>query len=1482
MAKEWIVACKDCGKDFGYSDWSNRIGETKGQSRPERCPECRKKHNRQTALMGAAYFEIKPRANVDTSKIHPGSLGVLSHPKREHKAFEKESGFDPEKFGVSDDDIRNLFQWFDDPKHQVAVVVGPTGSGKSTALPYRLINPPSGIPEDRFTKYGQVLITQPRIQATRNIPAYVAKDLYGSSIGSGFDVGFRYKNNPFSDWRNRLVYATDGTVINWIANGQIANLSVIMIDEAHERSLNIDLILGLLKKLLPRYPHLKLIVASATIDSGLFVEYYGKETAKLIEFQGKRKFNVDTYFMDESTQLPYDSLPKLLKTVSSEVAKKVVWLLEEIAKGNKPSGDILAFLQGEKPIEQAVTQIRQGVKGNEKLNNVDVFPLYTTLPQEDQNKALLKKPDPSRRRVVVTTNVAETSLTVEDIVYVVDSGLINESQWQIASQTKQVVTVLHSQAGCKQRWGRGGRVKDGQAYCLYTEAQFKNLFPEFTKPQIQRSDLEAVVLAAKAAGIDDLTTFEWIQKPPLDELERAPNALKKIGALDQDGFLTEHGLELQSFGDEPAIGHLMAMADRFSCAIEMATLISMLKLSGMKYLFKNERKWDATTRREVNRIHNSLMKGCEDDIELCLKIYTAWSDPDYQGQSLTTSWAFRQIWLKHIPVPNKQLRDELKEKKLDQLKADVISVTSDKDLESLAKKYGDSDGMKSWVENAKLGMRRAKREAWAKANFINHSLLKNKVEKERDTLLESLSGHKKEDERRPINFDLLDRVRIIFAYCLPDRRYKLDDSGSLGANNIANYKSFGKKDSSKNDNPADVSVVQINQDSVFYGQNPDVFVCGRQQVVTRRISPDLPVMPVVYVSYVCLIRKEWIPLLEKGNITDISLATFISQQVRDLTNGKLKQTHTYDRLFLDQIFPVGSRFQCKITSLNSKTIELEPLKIISDPIEIYEDFRGDEVSIPETADIVENVDTETGDLVDTVLTDADAPVANPEEDVEPSWMDLEGHPIDDSFIIEDQDIAKLEKSEALDIKRFTKKYRWRLQVSETEKKFKAGDIIKADVYDFDFSEKDKFVVVFQAVPEPEPFSVFSKKFKVNDVISVKTKLYDEKPGDYLVSMVVVEPLSGLEIVLEPEKMCFSTRGFVIKEIPIGIEIKAVVENIDSARRRVSLSSLPSVEEHLNTQIAQQRSKDGVFELESALVGEVSQERIFLILPWSDPAKGLIHVVSVAGRGLYKSAENFVVGEKCRVRVSLPQNTAHRAISEIPDEVNSLIEKKQREFANLSWDKTTLYYSGRMTNSVRTNLKSPTQNRNYHRAIDDLYRFSNQLMVDTLDPKWLELAAKYKVGQKIKVTIVRMADFGAFGKIEDGLEGLIHKSKMAWGGVDDPNKILKVEGIVEVTIEKIDMEKRQIGLSMLKAEGDPFTKYKIGQRKTGKINKIIAAGLIVELEPGVSGLVHISQVSRDFMTPEKLEQEFEIGDEVGVLIIGVELDKRRISLSIKQA
>ena len=255
---------------------SLQSGSTRGLSRPEKCPERRKKHARESFSIGIPQIKIRPLGKRRPNKeLTPGRLGRLSHPERIHEKVHREAKFGrPDvhiDFGITDDDIHLLIEKLN--THQVAVVVGPTGSGKSTFLPYRLMVPPHGLARDIFTRYGQIVVTQPRIQATRNIAGFVARDLHGSSLGAGFDVGFRHSGEPASDWRNKLVFVTDGTLINWIVSGQISNLSVIMIDEAHERSLNIDLILGLLKRQLPRFPHLKLIIASATINAELFPKF---------------------------------------------------------------------------------------------------------------------------------------------------------------------------------------------------------------------------------------------------------------------------------------------------------------------------------------------------------------------------------------------------------------------------------------------------------------------------------------------------------------------------------------------------------------------------------------------------------------------------------------------------------------------------------------------------------------------------------------------------------------------------------------------------------------------------------------------------------------------------------------------------------------------------------------------------------------------------------------------------------------------------------------------------------------------------------------------------------------------------------------------------------------------------------------------------------------------------------------------------------
>lgn len=401
-----------------------------------------------------------------------------------------------------------------------------------------------------------------------------------------------------------------------------------------------------------------------------------------------------------------------------------------------------------------------------------MFPLYTTLPQEEQDKALKEKPDPDRRRVVITTNVAETSLTVEGVVYVVDSGLINEAQWDPESQTKQIVTIPHSQAGCKQRWGRGGRVRDGQAYCLYTEGQFTTLFLPYSVPQIQRSPLEQVVLNAKVAGMDDVAHFDWIQKPPEQELERAPRILRDLGALDEFDDLTLLGVDLQAFADEPTLAKVMVMADRFACAIEMATILPMMKMGGHRYLLRWDRKWDATTRRAVNRIHRALMKGCLDDIEFCLKLYKAWSETEYYGEMIAPDWAVREVWPRHIPSLSLRMKEILGTNDAKKFRDAAVATPGEDNLRELMRQCGLEKVADDWLTDARSALLRAQREAWAKAFFINHSIFKQKIEPERDLLLEALSGHKKEEERRRINLEMLDRVRIILAYCLTERRYE--------------------------------------------------------------------------------------------------------------------------------------------------------------------------------------------------------------------------------------------------------------------------------------------------------------------------------------------------------------------------------------------------------------------------------------------------------------------------------------------------------------------------------------------------------------------------------------------------------------------------------------------------------------------------------------------------------------------------------------
>lgn len=621
MAKSWTVACKWCGKGFAYSDYvMQKNARRLGHSAPEYCDNCQQKHGRIKKTLGMKYFHRSPRiiGSFDGSNQ---SCASIFHPEREHVSEVVPHTFDPKEFGVTEEQIREVFRWFENPSHQVAILIAGTGAGKSTAMPYALIYPPEGEQKDLFTEHGTIVITQPRIEAASGVSGYVSR-LIGCHIGKGQMVGVRHsKSRDTADFNNVVLYATEGSVLNYLKQGQLAQISTLIIDEAHERSLNIDVILRLIKRRLTQFPHLKVIITSATIDEMMFRDFFGSHTATVIHLSGeKRKFQIIHSFADDSDKLPYDNLVLLRRNVVDRAVRKAKDLFIGMSKGEVKKGYVLVFLHSIRSIKTAVEAMNLFFEENDFFaGKAVVFPLHSKLPRVEQRKAVDMTPD-KEFKVVFSTNLAETSLTIENLMHVVDTGIINETQWDPKMQTEMIVPVLHSRSGCKQRWGRVGRKEDGYAYCLYTEEQFGAFFPEHTTPEIQRSNLQPVSLALKSAGIGGTIGNDWLAMPDEYETKRSDQVLMHQGFLDEDGDITTHGDTLMRFMDAMDVAPLITAAVRYGCAVEMATVLPVLSFGGKRDIFLWDRQWDIYRKYEVHNRHMFIMHDCVDDVDFVLRL----------------------------------------------------------------------------------------------------------------------------------------------------------------------------------------------------------------------------------------------------------------------------------------------------------------------------------------------------------------------------------------------------------------------------------------------------------------------------------------------------------------------------------------------------------------------------------------------------------------------------------------------------------------------------------------------------------------------------------------------------------------------------------------------------------------------------------------------------------------------------------------------
>lgn len=1401
MAQEWYATCKDCGKEFGYSDASYQLSARRGMSRPERCPDCRQLHSREISTLGLSHFELTPLHPIPASGLEPGRLGGLIRPERVHKPKEQEPTFDYDKFGIKDQHICKYFEMMQ--KYQVTVIVAPTGAGKSTFLPFRLMSPPDPFPKDLWTRNGQIVVTQPRIQATRNIPAFVAQDLHGSTLGAGFDVGFRHSGSPATDWRNKMVYMTDGTLINMIVRNEIGRLSVIMIDEAHERSLNIDLILGLLKRQLPRYPHLKLIIASATIDTDLFINYYGgADKVGFYEFPGKRQHPVETRFRD-SDPIPENQFSGRMP---DEVAKKAVEILLAMERNDDPDlitmevngkqviakGDILGFLQGEKPIDRAVSLIREMVDDEPMLaGKVDVLPLYTKLPQRQQDLALKPKKDKKRWRVVISTNVAETSLTVEGIVHVIETGLINESQWDPETQTSFVIPKIHSQAGCKQRWGRAGRIQPGIAHCLYTEEQFSQ-FPPHTFPEIVRAPLDQIVLTAKAAGVDNVKDFDWIQRPSEAELERAPYYLSQMGALDADGDLTEHGLELRSFAAETDIANLMILADRFGCAVEMATLIPMLKLGGYTKLLLWDRSWDAPTKRAVHRIHQGLIQPCLDDVEFYLKLWEVWE--------------------------------------------------------------GSLFGRK----NDKQRLR------WSKQFFVNHHLFRQQIVPERESLLSSLSAHKKEEQTRSIDFNLLTRLRVVLTYGLSSQIYQLANAPQLGQE-MEEAPIYRPYIANPEANPElqklhENAVVEISPESICFGrQLPDYFVCGKRQRVRRHLSPQAEPVTIISAAFITLINAEWLQLIGQP---PIRVARYLAANTRQ-ADGRLFPTTTTARLFIDQDYPIGACYTCQKCE-HSEMVEIGHREKYAPILRTGSSF--EEIETPDEIEVLEA----EGELDKTAGLGERKVHVSIAPDVEadlPTWLDM----------IEEEDVQKTTSSprqilEGSQREEFAGRFVYPLPTVVTD------DSLSGIVIGYDFKDHHHPIILLQAPIKPSPFQQFSEKYQPGVDVTVELISVEQYVNDWLLYLVVREIETGLEIVLDPYDASLIGRNFAIdylRQFAMGTQFSITIEEIDEKGQRVRATRLRTSEAAMLQFMGTQKERTV-----DATIVEVRDNGLYV---WMEPAEtrdfmpcgAFAHISRLPQR-----PDEMSLGQICRaiVRPRQWQKPLRRSLTSLPDDIAEKI-KHQRIGNNLEWDDQshTLVVKGRIGYDQRRKLLALSEDSGYRRAINILFRRSNELDIKIVDITGLQTMRSYQIENKpVPAKIVSVDEQGAEVEVE-GFRAWVPKREAAYDPSEDLRQKFRAGDKPEVYVKDVNEEKGEATVSLLNPAEDPLNNYQSGQVLHGHVANIVDYGAYVELIPGVQGLVHISRLA--WWRVERPTEIVHRGQSVKVQIISINREERRLDLTM---
>ncbi|KAA1467822.1 P-loop containing nucleoside triphosphate hydrolase protein [Dentipellis sp. KUC8613] len=520
-------------------------------------------------------------------------------------------------------------------EHQILIVVGDTGSGKTTQMTQYLA-------EAGFADSGKIGCTQPRRVAAMSVAKRVAEEV-GCRLGQ--EVGYAIRFEDCTTPETRIKYMTDGMLQReCIIDPDVSQYSVIMLDEAHERTISTDVLFGLLKKAVKRRPDLKLIVTSATLDAEKFSKYfYG---CPIFTIPG-RTYPVEILYTKEPET---DYLDASLITIMQ------IHLSE-------PPGDILLFLTGQEEIDTSCEILYERMKAlGPKVPELLILPIYSALPSEVQSRVFEPTP-PGARKVVVATNVAETSLTIPGIYYVVDPGFAKQNAYDPRLGMDSLVVMPISQAQARQRSGRAGRTGPGKCYRLYTEAAYRNEMLPTSIPDIQRTNLSHTILMLKAMGINDLLSFDFMDPPPAQTMLTALESLYALSALDDEGLLTRLGRKMADFPMEPPLAKMLIASVELGCSEEILSIVAMLSVQSVFYRPK-EKQGQADAKKA--KFHQP-----EGDHLTLLTVYNGW-----KASNFSNPWCYENF----IQARSMRRAQDVRKQLLgimDRYKHDIVSSGKD-------------------------------------------------------------------------------------------------------------------------------------------------------------------------------------------------------------------------------------------------------------------------------------------------------------------------------------------------------------------------------------------------------------------------------------------------------------------------------------------------------------------------------------------------------------------------------------------------------------------------------------------------------------------------------------------------------------------------------------------------------------------------------------------------------------------------------------